>query len=670
MGSTRIRNVALLGHEAAGKTTLAEAMLHKAGAINRFGRVGDGNTTCDFDPEEKEQQKSIDSALVHLPWKETDITLIDTPGAQDFIRDALSALRAVELAVFCIDAPGGIKVNTRRLWEAAETSALPRMIVVTRHDSENVSFDKVLANIREAFGDRCIPLSVPDADGPSLTKVESTLSPKEDASDRARALQEQILEAIVEADDQLMERYFEGEKIPDEDLTRTFRKAILERSITPVLFVAAEKEIGVAEVLDAISAYGPAPIDRPAFVRRGDEAELSPIDEDEPFIGFVFKLVSDEHVGKLCFFRVHSGSLQPGGSFEIARTGKSVRTGQIYRVQGAEQESLESIHAGSIVAVAKIEELAISDTLRAARTDVTLEPIDFPLPMVAFSIHPKSRGDEQKISTSLQKLVEEDRTFGFERDETTRELVIRGMSELHLQVVLKRMKRRFKVDVETRTPKIPYRETITKGISYVEYTHKKQTGGAGQFARVFIDIEPQERGAGYEFADKIVGGSIDQPLRGSVDKGISAKMAEGVLAGYPVVDLKVSLVDGKTHPVDSKDIAFQIAGREVFKKAFLMASPVLLEPIVGISITAPTSFVGDIISDLNGRRGRIQNTVANGDMQTIEGRVPLAEIQSYSTELKSKTGGEGSYSIIPSHYDVVPAHLQEKIVARTKEAKE
>ncbi|MCZ6601665.1 MAG: elongation factor G, partial [Planctomycetota bacterium] len=587
-----------------------------------------------------------------------------------FVRDALSALHAVEMAVFCVDAGGGVKVNTRLLWAKMVDHALPRIIVVTRHDSENVSFDEILEEIREAFGDRCIPLNVPDADGPDFKAVQSTLSLKDGASDRAKALHEQILEAIVESDDAVLERYFNGEKIPDEDISRTFRKALLGGTLTPILFAAAEKEIGVEEVLDAIVDYGPSPADRPVRVIQKEGEDPTDVQEDGPFTAFVFKLVSDEHVGKLCFFRIFSGSIKPGDSFKIARTGKSARTGQIYRVQGTHQEAMEIAEAGQIVAVAKIDELALSDTLRAPPVDWVFPAIEYPIPMVAFSVHPKSRGDEQKISTALQKLAEEDRTFVFERDETTRELVIRGMSDLHLQILLRRMKRRFKVEVETRTPKIPYRETITKGIKYVEYTHKKQTGGAGQFARVYIDIEPTERGAGYEFKDKIVGGSIDQPLRGSVDKGIHAKLVEGVLAGYPVVDLKVTLVDGKTHPVDSKDIAFQIAGREVFKKAFMVAGPVLLEPIVDISITAPNSFMGDIISDLNGRRGRIVNTTANGGMQTIEGRVPLAEIMNYSTELKSKTGGEGTYSIAAAHYDAVPTHIQDKIVARARLAKE
>ncbi|MBN1417201.1 MAG: elongation factor G, partial [Planctomycetes bacterium] len=658
--SEGLRNVVLIGHEGAGKTTLVEALLVHGKVILRMGSVRDGTTVCDFDPEEKEQQKSFCLATVHLDHKGSLINLVDTPGAPDFIGETLPALRAVECALLCIDATGGIKVNARVLWKAATEIGLPRFLVVTRLDGENVDFARTLAEIQETFGKGCVPFTVPDVSGPSIGKVETLLD--------GGPGRESLVETIVESDDRLMERYLEGGEISGDELRAALGKAVVGGTIFPVFSVASEKGVGIAELLDGIVALAPKPDDIPREAVQGDAR--AKIDPSGGFIGYVFKTIGDDFVTRISQVRVLSGKLSVGGTFHNRRSGRTEKVGTLWRLLGKESKTVSEAGAGDIVAVTKIEDIRVGDTLTDAQTDARLDPIAFPTPMVSLAVMPKSRGDEQKLSGGLRELAGDDATFLVNQDAQTGDLVISGMSDLHLNVLLRRLRRRRKVEVTTKPPKIPYRETVTKAVKYVEYTHKKQTGGAGQYARVFIDLEPTERGDGYEFVDKIVGGVIDTSFRPSVDKGIQAKMAEGVLAGYPVVDVRVSLVDGKTHPVDSKDIAFQIAGREAFKKAFMDAKPVILEPIVKMEITVPQGNMGDIMGDLNQRRGRIVNTASEGNFVTISASVPLAEIQTYQADLKSITGGQGTYLIELDRYEVVPSHVQEQIIAKAKADRE
>jgi elongation factor G len=670
-----IRNIALVGHGDSGKTTLAEAMLFAAKAITRLGSVDDGTSCSDWDAQEHERQSSIYTSCLHLDWKSKTINILDTPGYPDFVGQALASLRAVETAVVVISATAGIGVNTRKMWEAAGNEGLARMIVVTRMDGDNVDFEALLASIRQTFGKQCIPMSLPVGEGPDFKGVIGVVSPPAeipaDVVGDASAAHDELMETGLEVDDSLLEKYLDGQSIGEEELRSVLRRAILQGHVVPVLVTNGRKGDGVAQLLDALASFAPSPLEGArrrlkAAEGEGEGEEIIP-DENGPFIAQVFKIMSDPFIGKLSYFRVLSGRIASEGTLVVSRTGASAKVAQLFRVQGREQQNVPEAVAGDIVAVPKIEDVAVSDTLLAAKGDSQVVPIRFPAPMVALAVEPKSRGDEQKISGGLARLAEEDPTLTVSRDTQTKELVINGMSKLHLDAAVQRLKARG-VEVTTKRPKIPYRETVTRRVSEVEYTHKKQTGGAGQYAKVVISLYPRERGAGYEFVDKIFGGVIDQPFRVSVDKGIQNKMAEGVVAGYPVVDFGVELVDGKTHPVDSKDIAFQIAGREAFKKAVMQAAAVLLEPIVNMEVTVPARNMGDITGDVNSRRGRILGLESQGNFQTIRAQVPLAEITNYDAELRSITGGEGSYSIEFSHYDTVPPNVAQKVIDASKKS--
>lgn len=664
----KIRNIAIVGHEGAGKTMLVEAFLVKAGVIGRMGEIKEGSTVSDFDPEEKEAQKSFYCSTVSFEHKGISFNILDVPGSPDCVGEALTALRAVECALICVDATSGVKVNTRRIWQEAEKIGLPCCFAVTRLDAENTNYDKILSEIQEQFGNRCVPVLWPDGSSGSFSRVFSVFQPPEDAPDAVAALNEQLIESVVEADDELMEKYLEGESVSDEVLQATFTQAMVQRVLFPVIAVASESQIGIGEMLEFFGVMMPDPNALPRTALKGEEEiELDPANG---FVGFVYKTMADEFVTRISCVRILSGQLLSNTSFVNRRSGKTERIASLFKVSGKEQNNIDAGVCGDIVAVAKVEDMLAADTITDNKTHVKLPEVKFPNPMTSLAVKPKSRGDEQKISAALKELVADDRTFSFSSDLQTGELVVSGMSDVHVNMMLKRLKRRRKVEVITFPPKIPYKETITKGVKYVDYTHKKQTGGAGQFAKVVIDMEPMERDQGYEYVDKIFGGVIDQTFRPSVDKGIQAKMAEGVIAGYPVTDVRVSLVDGKTHPVDSKDIAFQIAGREVFKKCVLECNPVLLEPIVKMQVIVPQANMGDVMGDMNGRRGRILTTGSEGPMAVIDAIVPLAEVQNYQADLKSMTGGECSYSVEFDHYDIVPPNIQKNIVAAYEKEQE
>ena len=666
--TTNIRNIALVGHEGAGKTMLVEAFLHKVGVLTRMGTIKEGNTASDFDQDEREGGKSFSCSTLSFSYKDVLFNVLDVPGSSDCVGDMLAALRAVECAVICVDATSGVKVNTRRLWQEAEKLALPCCFAITRLDAENTNYAKTLAEIQELFGDRCIPALWPDGSAASFRKVFSVVEPPDGAPEEVSSMNENLSEAVVEADDALMEKYLEGEEISGEVFRSTFTKAMLQRVLFPVLVAAGEPQVGLEEMLDFLAAFAPNPIEVERKGMAGEEEVV--LDPDNGFVGFVYRTIADEFVTRISYLRVLSGKLASNTSFVNHRTGKSERIGGLLKICGKEQDPVEEGVCGDIVAVAKVEDILAGDTLTDDKTNIVLPEIKFPTPMCSLAVRPKSRGDETKISSALKELVADDRTVDVRADAQTGDLVLSGMSDVHLSLMLKKIKRRRKVEVETAPPKIPYMETITKGAKYVEYTHKKQTGGAGQFARVFIDVEPQERGAGYEFVDKIFGGVIDQTFRPSVDKGIQSKMAEGVIAGNPVVDVRVTLVDGKTHPVDSKDIAFQIAGREAFKKAVLQCNPVLLEPIVKLEVVVPQANMGDVMGDLNGKRGRILTSGSEGNLAIVQALIPLGEVQNYQAGLKSMTGGEGSYTMEFDHYDIVPPMVHKAIVAEYEKEQE
>ena len=680
-GTKDIRNLAIAGHGDTGKTTLVEVLLNKCGAAARVGTVEDGTTVCDSDAQEKERGMSIDSAVVHVSHNGKELNIIDTPGYPELVGQVVSVLPAVESVVIAISATGGIQLNTRRVWEMAKEAGLARAIVVTKMDGENIDFSGLLDQIRENLGSECAPVMLPVGQGPDFSGVVDLLSPPGRVPDGVVGDVEEargsLVETIVEADEALMERYLEEEEISADEIAATFGKAVADGSVVPVLCCAARAGKGVDEVLNFLANMLPNPIDGLQRKARDPKAEpteeggepeagieLKP-DPDEPFCAQVFKTVTDAFVGKLCYFRVYSGSLKGELSFTLSSTGKSQRTAHLLRPLGAEQEQKAMCIPGDIMAVAKVEDLALSDTLYASSRPALLPALELPTPMVALAVEPKSRGDEQKIGSSLTKLADQDATFVLSRDAQTGEMVVTGMSNLHLDIMLARLKERFQVEVTTKQPKIAYKETITTN-SDAQYRHKKQTGGRGQFGEVWIRLLPVERGGGFEFVDMVVGGNIPNQFIPAVQKGVVESMTKGVIAGYPVVDVRMELYDGKHHPVDSSEAAFKIAGSKAFRDAFMKAKPVLLEPIVLMEVTVPGDFFGEISGHLTSHRGRIQGMDAVGSMQIIRAEIPMAEITSYATELKSMTGGQGSYTIEFSHYDIVPANIVQDIIARAK----
>lgn len=662
-----IRNIALVGHSGSGKTMLAEALLLKGKEISRLGRVGEGSTVSDFEADEKENQKSVFLSALHTSWKGRDLNILDAPGSADFVGQVYSGLAAAEMALLCVNASSGIEVGTRKAWELIQKQGCACMCVITRMDAENAQYEEVVAAIQNVFGAACLPVLIPVGSTSDFQGVINLLQPGNVPDSLQDTVEEQrsiLMESVVAGDDALLERYLEGESISPEELEQVFTQGLLNRSIIPIVCCSAERDIGVSELLDLLAQFTPAPSLARKQVVTSQGVQDYTVDTSGPLLAQVFKVTSDEFVGKISFIRVYSGTLKAGDSVVIANSGRSVKIPKLFRPQGKEQKEVAEAGAGAIVSTTKVEELHCGDTLSTTKEQAPLSVPHFPLPMVARAIEPQSRGDEAKISESLRRLAETDPTFQLEMNPQTKELVISGIGEQHIGLMLNRLRRRG-VQVSTKLPKIAYRETIS-GKADIRYRHKKQTGGAGQFAECAIRIEPNGRGAGYEFVDKIFGGVISQPFRQSVDKGIQDKMGEGVIAGYPVVDIKVELYDGKEHPVDSKDIAFQIAGREALKEAIQKASPVLLEPIVKIEVVAPSKYMGDITGDISSRRGRVSGIDALGDLQMVRAEVPLAEVQEYSAYLQSVTGGEGSYNLEFLRYEVLPAHLTQGVVSSSK----
>ena len=663
------RNIALIGHGGAGKTTLAEACLFKAGATNRQGSVPDGTSCLDYSEEEKEKGCSLDSAVCSLMHGGKHVNIIDTPGSPDFCGLAICALAGADTAVLVVSAAAGIEVNTRKMMERATDFGLARMIVVNKIDAETANLEELVGQIQETFGNDCVPINLPTGHGSAIVDCFANNSGSADFGDVAAA-HEAAMEATVGADDELMEKYLGGEASETEVLAAA-PAALTAGALVPILFTNAKDGVGLTELLDAVVNLSPDPTaaKKRIMVDGETETEIIP-SQDGGFIGQVFKNSTDpkSHI-KYSLIRVYSGRLTSDQNIKTADEPKGMRPGQILRFRGMEHDDIEAGVAGDIIALAKLD-LSIGDVIYTAGAGQIAMPAT-PAPMFSLAIQPKARGDEDKISAALKHYADEDPCFQIDRSASTHEMVIRGIGDQHLRTILGRMVRYHKLEVETRKPKIPYRETITGSATNVEYTHKKQTGGAGQFARVFINVLPNERGAGYEFVDKIFGGAIDQGFRPSVDKGVRAQMAEGVLAGYPVVDVKVELIDGKTHPVDSKDIAFQIAGRGAFKEGFMKAKPVLMEPIVQIEVTVPTENMGDISGDLASRRGQMKGQdMLPGGLCVIKGEVPLAEVADYHSRLSSITGGQGSYSLELSHYEMVPSNVAQEIIAEAKAARE
>jgi elongation factor G len=668
-----IRNVVLLGHGGGGKTSLAEAILHKTGAINRLGSVDDKTTTCDYYDEEKEHQHSILSAVVHVQHKGKLINLIDTPGYPDFVGPAIQAVPAAETALIVINAVAGIETNTRKMFQVVGEANKACVIVINKMDAENAEIPELIKTIQETFGARCRCANLPAADRASVIDCITNTSGESPVMDVAQAHTE-LIESAIEADDALMERYLGGEEISADQITSVFIKGLRAGTLVPIVFTDARKETGVAELLDLIATYTPSPAEAiPAKLVDGEKVTEVKADSSGPLAGLVFRVTYDPRSNmKYSTIRIFGGTLKSDTNLVRNDERKGLRPGHILKSQGNETKEVEAGVAGDIVVLAKVDELRAGDLVHDGHSTGKFQTPAVPEPMFSLAMEPVSRGDEQKIGGALEKLSEEDPCFKTTRDAQTKELVAHGLGDLHLRVMLEKMEKRFKLSVHTKEPKIPYRETIT-GKAEGHYRHKKQTGGAGQFGEVYLKVEPAERNSDppLQFSWDIFGGSIPGQFEPAILKGINDVMASGVVAGFPMQDVKVSITDGKYHPVDSKEVAFRAAGKGAFIDAVSKAKPALLEPIVNIEVTIPAENVGDITGDLSSKRGRVvgQDVLA-GNFITIKAQVPLSEVTQYTSQLKSVTGGRGSYSMTLSHYEPVPPNIQQQIVAANKKAQE
>lgn len=668
-----IRNIILLGHGSCGKTSLAEAILHKTGATNRLGSVDDKTSICDYYDEEKEHQHSIQSAIVHTDYNEKTVNIIDTPGYPDFSGPAIKAIPAAETAVIVISASAGIETNTRKFFELATKTNLARLIVINKIDADNIDFDELIKNIRDTFGSQCHFANMPSADKTSVIDCIENSSGDSPLGDIASA-HTALVESVIEADDELMEAYLGGEEISSGKIASVFVKALQACTITPIVFTNARKEIGVTELLDIITKYTPSPAQaKPARLIDGENAVELKSDASGPLAGLVFRVGFDPKSNmKQSAIRIFSGTLKSDTNLIRNDERKGIRPGHILKSQGAETKEIDAGIAGDIVALAKVEELKMGDLVHDGKVKGIFDVPKVPEPMFSLALEPATRGDEQKIGTALDKLTEEDPCFKATHDVQTKELVISGMGELHLRVILEKMEKQFKLAVNTKQPKIPYRETITAKAEG-HYKHKKQTGGSGQFGEVYLRVEPAERNSEppMQFSWDIFGGSVPGQFEAPIVKGINDIMGNGVIAGFKMQDIKVSVYDGKHHPVDSKEVAFRSAGKGAFIDALQKAKPVLLEPIVNIEVTIPSENMGDITGDLASKRGRVQGQdMLAGNMIVIKAQVPLSEVTQYNSQLKSVTGGRGSYSMTLSHYELVPSNVQAQIVEAYKKAKQ
>lgn len=683
----RLRNIAIMAHGKAGKTTLAEAMLFDGGASDRLGRVDDGSSIMDFEPEEIKRSLSISSSFNHLEWNKHKINIVDTPGDANFIIDTKNSLQAVDGAVIVVDAVAGVEVQTEKVWEYANQFSLPRLFFVSKMDRERANFHQSLADIQKVLTPKAIPLTVPIGGEDSFAGVVDVLAQKAfyfatnlsgqmredeipaDLKDEVKNAREKLVEAIAESDDALLEKYLDGQELSSEELTQGLRKGVLNRAVFPVLCGSGLKNMGIQPLLDAILQCLPSPVDRGAIkgVHPATKAEESrKPEEGEPFSAFVFKTVADPYAGKLTIFRVWSGTLQPDATLFNANKGVKERFGQILQLEGKSQKPVDSVGPGEIAAVAKLRETTTWDTLGDEKKPILYSGLALPIPPVSFAVQPKSKGDEEKITSSLSRLSEEDPTIKLQRDEQTKELILYGMGQVHVEVTVEKLKRKFGVEVNLKTPKIPYKETIKSTKEGIIYRHKKQSGGRGQFAEVHFELSPLPRGTGFEFKNALVGMNVPRNFVPAVEKGVAEAMQSGVLAGYPVVDIKVKFYDGKSHEVDSSEIAFKIAALMAFKKGVMECNPALLEPIMNMEVAVPDEYMGDVIGDLNSRRGRVLAVEPRSKGQLIKVQVPLAEVLKYAPDLTSMTSGRGTFSMETSHYEEVPSHLTEKIVAAAK----
>lgn len=688
LGVNEIRNIGLFGHGGDGKTSLAEAILFDTGANNRLGSVDEGTSVMDYEQEEINRRITISSSLAHAEWNNHKVNIIDTPGYANFIAEARACMRVVDGAVIVVGANSGVKVQTEAVWGYAEDFEVPVLIYISKMDMERADFQRTLDDVRKGLPSiRCVPVQLPvgaEADFRGVIdliqmkaylykddgsgKFELTDVPQE-LTDEAAKRREEMIETLVESDDEMMEKYLEEGDLGREDCCFCLRKGLIERKFAPLLCGASTRNMGIQPFLDMV-VMGFASPQEGKKVRgknpKTDADEEREAKEDGPFSAFVFKTIADPYAGKLTVFRVYSGMINPDSTIYNSTKGVRERIGQIYAMEGKKQKPLGLAMAGDIVAVAKLKETTTGDTFCDEKNPIVFERTKLPLPIISYALTPKSKGDEDKITSALVRLGEEDPTIGLSRDEQTGQILLSGMGQVHVEVILEKLKRKFGVEVDLSVPKVPYKETIRAAKKGVIYRHKKQTGGRGQFAEVHFDVFPLERGAGYEFENALTGMNVPRNFVPAVEKGIAEAMQSGVLAGYPVVDFKVRFYDGKSHEVDSSEMAFKIAAIMALKKGLREANPVLLEPIMEIEVTVPDENMGDIIGDLNSRRGKVLGVDTKGHYQVIRARVPMAEVLKYAPDLKSMTGGRGEFTLAFSHYEEVPSHLSERVIGQSK----
>ena len=687
--SVDIRNFAIVGHGASGKTMLSESMLASSGVINRLGSIVNGSTASDYNDDEQERQISIHATMLSTAWEGKKFNFIDTPGYADFTGETLAALSAVDFTLVVIHANQGVEVGTEQVWNYTTKFGIHKMLVVNALDKEHTDFDGIVAKAKDRFGNNVFAMQIPMNAGPAFNQILDVLrkkvmtfktdgSGKYDESDpqgewveKADEMHEALIEYVAESDDSLLEKFFDEGGLSEEEMREGIHSALQTGVFIPLFCTAAGNNIGVSRLMDFIAKYGSSPVDRATIsakdTKAGKEVEIK---LDGPNVVLqIFKTVSEAHVGELSFFRTYSGVLKTGADLYNSVQGGSERFGQFFVMNGKNRTTINSLHAGDIGAVVKLKNTHTGDTLCGLKQSLVIPPVDYPKPNIHTAIRSKAKGDEEKIAVGLATLHEEDPTFVYRVDPEVKQTIISGQGELHLTVIANRLQNRFNVEIVTMEPKIPYRETI-KGKGSSRYRHKKQSGGAGQFAEVWMRIEPKKRGEGIEFVDSLVGQNVDRVFVPSVEKGVKAAEQEGVIAGYLVVDLKVDFYDGKQHPVDSKDIAFQIAGKHAFREAFMSAKPCLLEPILTIEVKVPDEFMGDVMGDISGRRGKILGMDSDGGFQIIKALVPQAELYHYSTTIRSLTGGRGIHSEEFDHYEELPKDLEKKVIAASKKEDE
>ena len=676
-----IRNICLLSHGGVGKTSLLEALCFTSKATSKLGKVNNGTSIFDNRSDEKERKMTISTHLGFCEWNDIKINFLDTPGFLDFLGDAKAALRVVESAVVLIDAQDGIQVGTELVSRLIDEVKVPRLFFVNSIDKENANFEKTLDALKETYGTSVAPLTIPIGKGPGFKGVIDLIAREAyeyakdgngmgtktaipaDMNAMVDEMRQALMESVAESDETLMNIYFEKGTLTDEELKKGLAVGVNQGSIQPLLVGCALSNMGIDHLLNALASLCPgADTRKEVETTDGETTAMAACGETGLPLAFIFKTISEEHLGELNLARVFSGKLATGQDLLNVGRNHTERIANMYFLRGKERTDTAEVSCGDIAGLLKLKDVHTNDTLADKSATSRVIPTIFPEPLVNVAISAKNKGDDDKLAVGFAKLHEEDVTFTYKFHGDIKQSILSTMGDIQTEVILDNLKNRFKVEVERKQPKISYRETVTKPVKYVEYTHKKQTGGAGQYARVFIDLEPLPRGGGYEFVDKIVGGVIDQSFRPSVDKGVHSKLEEGILAGYPIVDVRVSLVDGKTHPVDSKDIAFQVAGREVFKKAFEMAGPILLEPVVDLKVTIPDEYTGDIMGDLSSRRGKIGGMNPDGKYQTIVAKVPASEVQNYSSTIRSITQGRGFFTKTFSHYETVPGEHAKKII--------